>query len=131
MAKEIRIKMIRIVIESSGYTAIDITSYVDNAVKSQGLYNGFVHVFTSEKKCSVTLIEYEPELLSDLEEFLKRIGCIDIGLCDAIIGKSAIVPVVNNTLFLGQFKRIVFIDTSNVTGEKGLVLTIEGVFKEH
>lgn len=118
-------------IESSGYTAIDITGYVNDVVKNQGLLYGLVHMFTPERKCSITLIEYEPELLADLEEFLKRIGCVDAGLCDAVIGKGVIAPIVSGTLFLGQFKRVVFVDTSRVVGEKSVVLTLEGIFENH
>mgnify|MGYP001772882996 CR=1 FL=1 len=126
-----RVKIVKMMIESSGYTAIDITRYVDDAVKNQGLLYGLVHVFTPEKKCSITLIEYEPELLADLEEFLKRVGCIDVGLCDAVIGKGTAAPIVNGALFLGQFKRVVLVDTSGIVGEKSVVLTLEGVFKNY
>ncbi|MEM2699025.1 MAG: YjbQ family protein [Ignisphaera sp.] len=130
MSRGVEVKIIKMVIDSSGYTAMDITSYVNSVVKSHGLSHGLAHIFTPEKKCSITLIEYEPELLADLEEFLKRVGCIDVGLCDAVIGKGTVLPVVNGSLFTGQFKRIVFIDTSRTVGEKSVVLTLEGIFKD-
>lgn len=131
MIDGVKIKIVKMMLKSSGYTAIDITEHVGSTVKVYRLSNGFIHIFTPEKGCSITLIEYEPKLLADLEEFLKRIGCIDVGLCDAIVGKGSIVPIVNESLFTGQFKRIVFIDTSKTVGEKTVVLTLEGIFKEY
>lgn len=131
MGGGIRIKIVRMAIESSGYTAMDITGYVSSAIKSYGALYGLVHIFTPEKGCSITLVEYEPELLADLEDFLKRIGCIDLSLCDAVVGKGTMLPIVDRALYTGQFKKIVFIDTSKVAGEKSVVLTIEGAFKEY
>ncbi len=131
MVSGVKIKIVKMMLESNGYVAMDITGHVSSIAKTHLLSNGFIHVFTPERGCSIVLIEYEPELLADLEEFLKRIGCIDAELCDAVVGKGSIVPVVNGLLFTGQFKKIVFIDTSKTIGEKTVVLTLEGIFKEH
>ncbi len=123
------VALARLRIDSSGYTALDITEYVKSVVAEQGLRDGVVLVYTPEKRCSVTLIEYEPSLLADLEDFLKRVGCADIGVCDAVIGKSVALPVVRGSLELGMFKRIVFVDFSRSSGEKVVVVALEGVFE--
>ncbi len=125
----LKVALARLRIDSSGYTAIDITEHVKKLVVDQGLRDGVVLVYTPEKRCSITLIEYEPNLLADLEDLLKRIGCIDIGVCDAIIGKSVALPAIRGSLELGMFKRIVFIDLSKVGGEKVVVIVLEGVFE--
>ena len=123
------LKIYRLVIESPGYTAIDVTEYVRRVVSESGMLNGLVPVYSKEDGCAVIEIEYEPGLLADLEELLKRIGCLDTKLCDTVLGKEVQVLVVNGELFLGQFKRVVLIDVSRVAGEKELVVALEGEFK--
>ena len=124
------IRTYRILLESSGYGAQDINAYIAELIYKNNLRKGLAVVYTNEKGCSVVEIEYEPELLADLEEFLKNIGCMDSGLCSILLGKSVVVPIINNSLFLGQFKKIVFIDISRVSGEKSLVIVLEGLFKD-
>lgn len=127
----LRLKMVKTYVESTGYIAIDITNIVESLANKYKLDNGLAYVFTPEKKCSVTMIEYEPELLADLEEFMKRLKCVELGTCDALIGKSVVIPIHSGKPFLGTFKRIVFIDTSNIAGEKSVVIVFEGVFKDN
>lgn len=122
------IKIIKLSLESSGYEVQDITPYVARLIAENGLRKGIAIVYTSEKECSITEIEYEPELLADLEEFLKTSGCMDKGLCSSLIGKNIVVPIINGSLFLGQFKKIVFVDMSRVSGEKSVVIVLEGIF---
>jgi len=129
--KMLRLKMVKTYVESTGYTAIDITNIVDSLTNEHRFDNGLAYVFTPEKRCSVTMIEYEPELLADLEEFMKRLKCVELGTCNALIGKSAVIPIHNGKCFLGTFKRIVFIDTSNIAGEKSMVIVFEGIFKDN
>ncbi|MCS7111494.1 MAG: hypothetical protein RMI45_06390, partial [Ignisphaera sp.] len=64
VGSEVKMKIVRMILESSGYTAMDITGYVNEVIKSHGVAHGLAHIFTPEKRCSVTLIEYEPELLA-------------------------------------------------------------------
>lgn len=125
------VKVIKIKLESPGYTVVDITPYVRELVDNNQLDKGIALVYSGEKNSIITEIEYEPELLSDLEVFLKNIGCIDKGLCDVVLGRSVTVPVINGHLFLGQFKNIVFIDLSRNAGEKSVVVALEGIFKSN
>ncbi|MEM1644310.1 MAG: YjbQ family protein [Ignisphaera sp.] len=125
------VKIIKIKIESPGYTAVDITPYIKEIIDKNQLDKGIALVYSSEKNSIITEIEYEPELLSDLEVFLQNIGCIDKGLCDVVLGRSIVVPIINNHLFLGQFKNIVFIDLSRNAGEKSIVVALEGIFKNN
>ncbi|MEM0027866.1 MAG: YjbQ family protein [Ignisphaera sp.] len=123
------LKVYRLTFESKGYEAQDITAHIANVIRESGLVNGIAVLYTNERGCSVTEIEYEPELLADLEELLHKVGCVDKLLCNVIIGKNVFVPVVKGSMFLGQFKRIVFVDISRIEGSKSVVLVLEGVFK--
>ncbi|MDK6028204.1 YjbQ family protein [Ignisphaera sp. 4213-co] len=126
-----KIKIVKLTLRSSGYEVQDITAHVAQLVKENGLENGLAILYTNERGCSVAEIEYEPELLADLETFLQKVGCIDKNICNVLIGKNTFVPVVHSSLFLGQFKNIVFVDVSRVDGEKSLVIVLEGIFKNN
>ncbi len=113
-------------VESSGWNAFDITSVVEEIVKETGLEKGLVHVFTPESKCIVLFIEYEPNLLSDLEDFMNKYMCSP-SVLEGLLGKSVTAPFIKGSLEIGVFKRIVFIDLSRSSGEKRVVITIEGI----
>lgn len=123
------VKVYRVLVESSGYTAIDITEYVRSVVTEAGLVRGLAVVYAVERGCSVAEVEYELELLADLEVLLKNLGCVETDLCSVVLGREVIVPVVNGSLFLGQFKNIVLVDVSRAAGSKSVVIALEGVFK--
>lgn len=123
------VKIYRVTLKSSGYIAQDITGYVFKIVSESNVSKGIAIIYTNEEGCSVIEIEYEPELLADLEQLLKELRCMDKNLCDTILGRNIIIPIINGSLFLGRFKNIVFIDMSNKIGDKSLVIVIEGLFK--
>ena len=124
------VRVYKVSMESPGYTALDITAHVSEVVREAGLQKGLAVVYSAEEDCAVIEIEYEPNLLLDLETFLKRIGCVDARVCDIVLGRSAVIPVVNISLFLGQFKNVVFVDLSKKPGNKSLVVVLEGIFKD-
>lgn len=126
----LNVRILKISIESEGYTVIDITNHIKNIVLEFKMNKGIVVIYTQEKGCALAEIEYEPELLADLEFLLEKLGCINANLCDIVLGRNIIVPVVNGSLFLGQFKNIVLIDTSRIPGQKSMVIVLEGVFKD-
>lgn len=123
------IRVYKITLHSPGYVAQDVTGYVAGVLSESNISKGIAIVYTNEERCSVIEIEYEPELLADLEQLLKNLGCLDKGLCDVVLGRSVTIPIINGSLFLGRFKNIVFIDTSGKAGEKSLVIVIEGLSK--
>ncbi len=125
---KVTVKVFKLTVGSSGYEAIDLTENVKEVVLNSGLINGVAVVHTPSRYCSVTMIEYEPELLADLEEFVSKCGGLS-GIGEALIGKSVVVPVANSELRLGTFKRVVWIDFSKVSGDKEVVVVLEGVFK--
>jgi len=123
-------RLYRLEIESSGYGAEDITSVIARIVKELGLERGIVVVYAVDRGCAVTCIEYEPQLLADLEDLLKKVGGVDRPwIAEALIGKSVVVPVHGGSLQLGRFKSIVFLDLSRVRGSKSVVVALEGVFR--
>ncbi|WFO74743.1 YjbQ family protein [Desulfurococcaceae archaeon MEX13E-LK6-19] len=115
-------------IDSPGYTAIDLTPIVVEVVGSYGLVDGIILAHAPESRTIVTMIEYEPELLKDLEDFIEKLE--SPAVAEALLGKSVAIPVENGELSQGVFKHIVFIDLSRVKGEKRVVFVLEGSFRE-
>ena len=117
----------KLIINSNGYTAIDITDTITDWLRKNKAKRGFVTINAPGKGCIVTLIEYESNLLSDLEEFLARYGEKKKIVLEGLFGKSIVLPVIDGTIDAGVFKRIVFIDISEEEGPKEVLVGFEGV----
>lgn len=117
----------KILVKTNGWTAIDLTEDIQRIVYEKKLKHGVVTVFTPDKNVVVTTIEYEPQLLGDLESLIKRLGGPS-GVVEALIGKTTTVPVVDSSLETGAYKRIVLIDLSNEPGDKEVVIVLEGIY---
>jgi len=112
---------------SSGYTAVDLTKTIEEVLRSRGFKTGIVTVYSPEEHVIITLIEYEPNLLSDLENFIKRYSTSYESVLEALLGKEVTVPAVNGVLDLGTFKKIVMVDLSHKEGLKKVYVAIEGI----
>ena len=123
-------KLIEESVFSNGYTAIDLTELVESIVVENKLYEGIVTVYSPEPSITILLIEYEPSLLRDLEDFISKHTSRYKHVIDALLGKSVIVPVVDGGLDTGVFKRIVLVDISYKRGSKRVLVGLEGVFRE-
>ena len=120
-----KLEMVSLEIETEGYGAYDITDKVQDEVLKHKLVNGLVTVYSPEEYVSIVLIEYEPNLLADLEKLMKELG----GAAEALLGKTVSIPVVDIFLDTGRFKRIVLVDISNRGGVKKVYVAMEGIFE--
>ena len=105
---------------------IDITSDVIHAASEAGIRNGFVGIFSQHTTAVVTVNEFQPALLSDMGDFLKRV--VEDGLpykhnspewsdCDRsnasshlrsmLFSNSVMLPVVDGKPVLGQFQSVI------------------------
>ena len=104
---------------------VDLTETIRHAVSRAKIAKGLVTVFVTGSTAGVTTIEYEPGLVRDLQEAVKRLfpedlryahhdtGGDDNGfshLRAAFIGPSLSVPIVDGKLQLGTWQQIVLID---------------------
>ncbi len=117
----------KISVKTNGWTAMDLTEDIQRIVYEKKLKHGVVIVFTPSKNVVVTTIEYEPQLLGDLESLIKKLGGPS-SIVEALIGKTTTIPVVNSNLETGTYKRIVLIDLSNEPGDKEVVIVLEGIY---
>ncbi len=127
----INFKLVERKVFSKGYTAVNLTGLVEEIVVETGLREGIVTVYSPEPRVTVLLVEYEPSLLRDLEEFMSRYSDRYERVVDALFGKSVSVPVVDGGLDLGVFKHIVLVDLSRMEGSKRVVIGLEGLFEEN
>ncbi len=105
---------------------IDITPDVVDATRDSGIRNGFVGIFSQHTTAGVMVNEFQPALLADIGDFLKRV--IDDGLsykhnspewsdCDRgnatshlrslLFSNSVMLPVVDGKPVLGQFQSVI------------------------
>jgi secondary thiamine-phosphate synthase enzyme len=113
---------------------VDITDRVQELVEGAGVKRGIVTVFTRHTTAAVRINENEPLLLSDMEEFLKRLAPKDLyyrhndfGIrthnmtedecpnahahCQhLILGASETIPVVEGKLALGRWQRVFLVE---------------------
>jgi secondary thiamine-phosphate synthase enzyme len=103
---------------------VDITAEVAQAVSEYGLVEGIATVFVVGSTASVTTLEYEPGLETDIKEWLRGLAPEGGWQHDAawseangqshlrasIIGPSLTVPVAEGQPVLGTWQQIVVID---------------------
>lgn len=104
---------------------LDITEAVQQAVSRAKIQQGVATVFVTGSTAGVTTIEYEPGLVRDLKDALRRLFPEDLRyahheaagddngfshLRASFIGPSLCVPIVNERLQLGTWQQIVLVD---------------------
>ena len=102
-----------------------ITKAVQEAVSRSKLRQGLATVFVTGSTAGVTTIEYEPGLVQDLKDAVRRLFPEDLRyahheaagddngfshLRASFIGPSLTIPVVDGRLQLGTWQQIVLID---------------------
>jgi secondary thiamine-phosphate synthase enzyme len=120
---------------------LDITNLVDREVQDSSISSGIVTIFVPGATGSVTTMEYEPGLISDLKKFISKLipegedYAHNLSHQDAnghshirasFLGPSLVVPFVSKKLQLGIWQQIIFIDFDNRPRERELIIQIIG-----
>lgn len=120
---------------------IDITSKVEEHVKSSGMKSGLLTVFVTGSTGAVTTLEYEPGLLKDLPAAFERLAPKDAvyehhlrwqdgnghsHVRAAIIGPSLTIPIIDGRLPLGTWQQIVFLELDNRPRQRTLIVQAMG-----
>jgi secondary thiamine-phosphate synthase enzyme len=132
----------RITISSRGFSdVIDITARVEAVLSESGITDGILTVFVPGSTGSVTTIEYESGVVSDLKEALSRLVPESITykhdarwgdgngfshVRAALLKPGLTVPVVEGALTLGTWQQIVFLDFDNRPRQRSLVVQVVG-----
>lgn len=120
---------------------VNITSDVAGAIKNSGIKNGMVTVFVPGSTASVTTMEYEPGLISDLCQTLEKIVPSNLEyqhdkkwndgngfshVRASLLGQSETFPVIEGELANGPWQQIVMINLDNRPRYRELILQIFG-----
>jgi secondary thiamine-phosphate synthase enzyme len=120
---------------------VDITQMVQKIVKKSGLKNGIACVFVPGATGALTTIEYEPGLLKDLPDALERLFPKDITyehelrwhdgnghshVRASFLGPSITVPFNNQSLILGTWQQIVFLELDIHARRRSIIVQLVG-----
>ena len=120
---------------------IDLTEKISNLVAKSGITNGIATIFVSGSTGSVTTIEFEPGLIHDFPEMLKRIAPknLDYGhekmwhdgnghshVKASLLGPSLTIPFIDSQLCLGTWQQIIFLELDTRSRNRDLILQVIG-----
>ena len=120
---------------------VDITPQVAEQLSQSGIDNGTVTIFVAGSTAGVTTIEFEPGLVSDLQELWQRIAPKGLTynhdrrwgdgngyahVRASLLGASLVVPFSAKRLSLGTWQQIVLVDFDNRPRSREVVLQITG-----
>ncbi len=120
---------------------VDITPQVAEQLSQSGINTGTVTIFVAGSTAGVTTIEFEPGLVSDLQELWQRIAPKGITynhdrrwgdgngyahVRASLLGASLVVPFSNKRLSLGTWQQIVLVDFDNRPRSREVILQIIG-----
>jgi secondary thiamine-phosphate synthase enzyme len=129
---------------------IDITAHVIAHVKDSGVRDGLVCVFSKHTTAAVKINENEPLLLTDMEDFLKRIAPVDqyyahnnfeirtVNMtedecpnghshCASLtLGTSETIPIIDGELQLGQYQSVFVVELDHAREREILISVLGG-----
>ncbi len=120
---------------------INITPQVEGILSKSKIKEGLVNVFISGSTASVSTIEYEPNLVKDMQEALEKIAPEDkayhhketwnddngFSHVRATLMKPGItVPFRNKKPLLGTWQQIAFLDFDNRPRDREIKVTVSG-----
>jgi len=119
----------------------NITDDVSKAIKESKIKEGIVNIFVSGSTASVSTMEFEPNLVKDIEKAMERIAPSDIEyehhktwgdengkshVRATIVGPSLTVPFKDGKLLLGTWQQIVLLDFDVPKRERKVIVQIIG-----
>jgi secondary thiamine-phosphate synthase enzyme len=120
---------------------MDITSRVQKQVSSQPIEEGVATVFVPGATGAVTTVEFEPDLMKDMEQFFEELvpedrsynhdsgsptGNAHSHLRASLIGPSVSIPFEKKQLTLGTWQQIIFMDFDNRPRSRELIVQVTG-----
>lgn len=123
------------------YDIIDITQKVEEIVKKTKVKRGIVIVSCPGSTAAITTIEFEPNLILDFKEFLRKLVPPERNyrhyqtwgeknafshILSALFKTSLVVPIMDGKIFLGTWQQIVFCDFDERPREREILITVFG-----
>ncbi|HJX03032.1 MAG TPA: secondary thiamine-phosphate synthase enzyme YjbQ [Dehalococcoidia bacterium] len=120
---------------------IDITPSVSAEIQLSRIDCGTVNIFIAGSTAGLTTIEFEPGLISDLEQAWERLIPLNLTyehdkrwgdgnghahVRASLLGASLVVPFNHKNMLLGTWQQIVLVDFDNRHRDRELILQIIG-----
>jgi secondary thiamine-phosphate synthase enzyme len=120
---------------------LNVTSEIAREVNNSGVNSGSVTVFIPGSTAGVTTIEFEPGLVTDMNDMWERIipsdstyehnkawgdGNGHSHVRASLLGPSITIPFINKRLTLGTWQQIVIIDFDARPRSREIILQIMG-----
>ncbi|MFH1645177.1 MAG: secondary thiamine-phosphate synthase enzyme YjbQ [Candidatus Omnitrophota bacterium] len=128
--------------DSKGKTdIINITSDIASKLNETGIKSGIVTISVIGSTASITTVEFEPALVSDIKELFEKIIPSNVTyehdatwgdangyshLRSSLLGTSITVPFVDKELVLGTWQQIIFLDFDNRPRSRKICLQFMG-----
>lgn len=109
---------------SNGRGAYDITHLVREYIEKNKLEKGLVIVSVLDSLCTLTMTEYEPNLIADIGKLLEDLPTDNDYVKLSLFNKTLVIPFSNTDLFLGSFQQIVLIDLNSKGGLRKIALDV-------
>lgn len=121
---------------------IDITSEVEDVLRSTEIKNGNLLLFISGSTGALTTIEYESGVVNDLKRAIERMAPQNIEyehdrrwgdgnghahVRAALVGASLQIPIIDNRLLLGTWQQVVLLDFDNRPRKREIQVQIMGI----
>lgn len=117
----------------------DITLNVRNAIKDSGIIKGLVNVFVPGATGAITTLEYEPRLVHDTINLLKKLVPKGIGyqhdyqddnahshLRASLLSPELTIPIIGGAPVLGTWQQVVFLELDTRGRERKIIVTVMG-----
>ena len=120
---------------------VDLTDQVIHISERSRIDDGLVTVFCPGSTGSITTIEYESGVLSDLKRAIEKLAPANIPyehdmrwgdgngfshVRSALMKPSLTIPLIQGKLTLGTWQQIVFIDFDNRSRQRNIVVHVIG-----
>jgi len=137
------VKSFTLNLETKGFChVVDVTEEVQERVGESAVRSGTATVFVVGSTAGVTVVEYEPGLVKDLEDLFNKLapptrdyhheetwhdGNGFSHVRASLLKPSLVVPVIAGKLRLGTWQQIVVLDFDNKSRRREVVVQVMGV----
>ncbi|MBN2433790.1 MAG: YjbQ family protein [Spirochaetes bacterium] len=119
----------------------NITDQISSIVSRSKINNGLVNVFAIGSTCTITVVEYEPALIQDVQDILEKLIPSSIRshhsetwgddngfshMRATLFGCETTAPVFEGRVLLGTWQQIIVIDHDNNPRTRRVRVTIVG-----
>lgn len=120
---------------------VDITERIKKILEKSKIKNGILNVFSVGATGAITTIEYEPGIVSDFQNLLKKIVAENGGyqhnrthsdgnatshLRASLLGPSISIPIEHGKMILGTWQQVIFVDMDNRPRGRKIIVKIIG-----